>query len=257
MDTEKDELMKLVPSDGKSIGNKSLREKLKWDEDKYWKVRNELIHDGLIRKSTGMGGAVKRVEAKVDDVLPVPPIDQKKEAYKDEKSLYSPFKSTIELKFTTDNGIKGSVCEDISSQGRRYTGGLWTRPDIVLISVNTYPYYPGKVMDVITFELKHHKNISVAGVFETAAQSRFATKSYFCVYLPAGWDYQSEDYERIKNECERFGVGLISFSEPKDYDTWEVLVEPERKEPDPGEISNFISVQLNERSRMKVAELLR
>ena len=229
---------------------------MKWDEDKYWKVRDELLHDGLIRKSTGMGGAVKRVEIKAEDIITVQPPDTKKELYKDEKSLYAPFKSTIDLKYTKDMGIKGSVCEDINSQGRRYTGGLWTRPDIVLVSVNTYPYFPGKVMDLITFEIKHYKNISVSGVFETAAQSRFATKSYFCLYLPGGW-VDSEDYGRIENECERFGVGLMFFTDPKDYDTYEIRIEPKRKEPDPSEISDFISVQLNEKNRMKIAELLR
>jgi hypothetical protein len=153
--------------------------------------------------------------------------------------------------------IKNFVCEDISSQGRKNTGGMWTRPDIVLIAVNTYSYYPGKVMDVITFELKHYKNISVAGVFETASQSRYATKSYLCLYLPQGWPVNNEDFERIKNECERFGVGLMYFTDPKSYDTYDVLVEPERREPDPAEVNNFILVQIGEKHKNKIAEMLR
>ena len=35
-------------SDGSAIGNKALRDKLKWDEDKYWKVRDELLQAGFI-----------------------------------------------------------------------------------------------------------------------------------------------------------------------------------------------------------------
>lgn len=257
MTTDQEEILKLVPEDGTPIGNKMLRDKLKWEDEKYWKIRDELIHDGVIRKSTGKGGAVARVDVKIEEKPKEEAAVEKKEPYKDEKSLYKSFLETIELKYTKDMGIKNFVGVDISMQGRKNTGGMWTRPDIVLIAVNTYSYYPGKVMDVISFEIKHYKNVSVAGVFETASQSRYASKSYFCLYLPQGWPENDGDFERIQNECERFGVGLLYFSDPKNYDTFEVLVEPERKEPDPSEINNFILVQIGEKQKNKIAEMLR
>ena len=259
IEQEHEEFLKLVPQDGSTIGNKTLREKLKWEEEKYWKIRDELIHEGLIRKALGKGGAVARVEIKPDAQLKENSILQQdiKDPFKDEKSLYKPFLNTIELKFTKDMGIKSFVCEDISAQGRKSTGGMWTRPDIILVSVSTYSYFPGKVMDVISFELKHHKNVSVAGVFETASQSRYANKSYFCLYLPGGFPEKNEDFERIQNECERFGVGLLVFSDPKNYDTFEVIVEPERKDPDPNEINNFILVQMGDKQKQRIGEMLR
>jgi len=54
-----------------------------------------------------------------------------------------------------------------------------------------------------------------------------------------GWPENDGDFERIQNECERFGVGLLYFSDPKNYDTFEVLVEPERKEPALGSLDGI------------------
>ena len=256
MTTDQELMFNLIPENGRAIGNKTMRELLKWDEEKYWRIRDELFYGGHIRKAQGKGGAVARVEVKEDE-KPKTLASEKKETYKDEKSIYKDFLQTIESKYTKDMGIKNFVCEDTSSQGRRDTHGLWTRPDITLIAVNTYSYYPGKVMDVITFEIKHHKNISIAGVFETASQSRYATKSYFCLYLPSGLSDKEEGYERIQNECERFGVGLMYFTDPKNYDTFEILVKPNRNEPDPAEINDFIVLQINDKNKNKLAEMLR
>lgn len=246
--------LKNLPPDGSPIGNKALREKLKWDEDKYWKVRDELLESGSVKRGRGNGGSVSKIE--IDAAAINKTTSAVKDPYKDEKSLYDDFKDTIELKFTRDMRLKSYVCEDISSQGSRSTGGLWTRPDIVLIAINSYSYYPGKVMDVITFELKHYKGLTIAGVFETASHSRFATKSYFVVYAPKSVTLPSE-FDRFAGECERFGVGLIRFTNPKDYDSFEVLVSPERKDTDPAEMDDFIKTQLSEKSKTKISELLR
>jgi len=252
---DSEHFLKNLNKDGSAIGNKALRDKLKWDEDKYWKIREELLQAGLIKKATGKGGAVVKIEidSKIqEEEIKIRPNEQ----YKNEKSLYMPFKDTIESKFTKDMSIKNFICQDISSQGRKATGGLWTRPDIILISINSYSYYPGKVMDLFSFEIKHYDNISVAGVYETASHSRFATKSYFSLYLPFGWE-KLKDSERIKNECERFGIGLLYFTRPDDYETFEILVEPSRREPDPADIDEFIRVQMGDNEKKSISELLR
>jgi len=33
-------LLEQLPTDGTTIGNKALRERLDWDEDRYWRERN-------------------------------------------------------------------------------------------------------------------------------------------------------------------------------------------------------------------------
>jgi adenine-specific DNA-methyltransferase len=54
-------LLALVPADGSTIGNTSLREKLGWDEAVYATVRDALVAAGHLEKSKGRGGSVRRV----------------------------------------------------------------------------------------------------------------------------------------------------------------------------------------------------
>ena len=56
----KDTLLKYVPTDGSSIGNKALMQKLRWGEDKYNNVKEQLIYEGKLLRATGHGGSVKR-----------------------------------------------------------------------------------------------------------------------------------------------------------------------------------------------------
>jgi len=250
---DKNILFDKIPSDGTPVGNVTLRSQLKWDDEKYWNVRNELLEEGMIGLGRGKGGSVFRLKEVSETVSKVEP---KLARYKRERDLYPPFKKVIEEKFTRDMNLKNFVCEITGYQGRRYTGGKWTRPDVILISVTTYPYVPGKVMDIITFEVKLAKSFEITGVFETAAHSRFATKSYYCVHLPNGWDDNSPEFDRIKSECDRFGIGLMHFEEPKNYDTYEVLVEPTRRNPDPSEMDSFISTQMGDEAKKKLSEFL-
>lgn len=100
-------------------------------------------------------------------------------------------------------------------------------------------------MDVITFEIKPEDNFGIESVFETASQSVFAHKSYLCIHLPKG-NPETEEFDKIQRQCENFGVGLIIFENPDDYDTYETIIEPKRKDPDPYEVNLFIAQQLSQ-----------
>ncbi|MFA6286977.1 MAG: site-specific DNA-methyltransferase [Opitutaceae bacterium] len=56
-------LLALVPADGSTVGNTSLREQLGWDGATYAAVRDELVAAGLLEKGKGRGGSVKRISA--------------------------------------------------------------------------------------------------------------------------------------------------------------------------------------------------
>lgn len=53
-------LVALVPADGSTIGNASLRERLGWDEATYAAVRDALVAAGVLEKGRGRGGSVRR-----------------------------------------------------------------------------------------------------------------------------------------------------------------------------------------------------
>lgn len=88
-------------------------------------------------------------------------------------------------------------------------------------------------------------------MFETAAHSRFATKSYLAIERPAGAK-RDELLARAETECQRFGIGLLTFSHGSAHEDWTVLVEAKRQEPDPRDLERFIEDQIPERDRSRI-----
>ena len=244
-----DTLLNMIPGDGTAIGNMTLIKKLGWDEDRYWSVRDHLVNDGKIALGKGKGGSIFKSVVKRNRKKRI------SKAYNNERDLYKPFHDVILSKFIKDKKIKKFVIQITASQGRRSTG-IWSTPDVVLVAVNTYSFIPGKVMDIISFEIKTINNFDVTGVFETAAHSKYATKSYLSVYLPSGWNDANQEFERIKSECERFGIGLIYFTCPTDYATYDTLVQPKRGNPDPNDMDAFISSHMSDRNKKEIGEYL-
>lgn len=253
-------LFDLVPADGSSVGNVTLIEKLRESaksklsfdvtDENYWEVRNALILQGVIEKGRGRGGSVYRVS----DVA-AKDVKAQKTKIK-ESDLYSAVGQYIEKTWVKDNSISQFVVEKTASQGKRKTGGRWTRPDFALVALKSFPYIPGKILELITFEVKPADDYRIEGVFETAAQSRFSNKAYLMIYLPSGIP-ATEDFKRVERECERFGLGLIVFTDPEDWNTYETVQEPERRIPDPADVNSFIATQLSKDNQTRVLEMVK
>ena len=260
----------LTPGDGKGIGNATLRERLKeefpddqfTDED-YWDLRNSLIADGLLEKARGKGGSVRRIPAVTEADATTTPERVADEqgiaiarAIVAEASLYDPFQKAIQTGYVPDNDLKPWICEVTASQGRRNTGGLWTRPDITLIAFQTYVYVPGKTFEVITFELKPNIQTAMGGVYGAAAHSAFATRSFLA--FPDADECEGDPlFERIQDECERFGLGLILFEDVNNWDTYTFQVGAERKDPDPQAMNDFIKSQISDKSKEEIQRWFR
>lgn len=257
----KEIFLELLPKNGATIGNKTvrpqLREQIKKDwsqsitEDDYWAIRDSLIADGRIKMGRGKGGAVYLVN--VTEPQPTPHASTK---YKNEADLYGPIHKTIADSWVKNYGIEDFISQVTAQQGSRNTGGKWTRPDISLFAVRIYPFIPGKSVELITFELKPLYAFGVEGVFETASHSAFAHRSYLMLHVPK--DYDDEDVlGRLDKESERFGVGFLTFEEPTDWDTFNIRVEAKLTTPDPSELCSFINVQLTPENRTKIQRMIR
>ncbi len=271
-------LMSLVPESGDNIGNVSLREQLRHkveshgdqltDED-YWLLRDSLIESGLLEHGRGRGGSVHRVRTDTNGssttapeassvpnsaTIPVPGTSQIEEFT--EASLYEPFHNAIMNGYTKDNRLKRFISEVTAHQGRRATGGRWTRPDITLVAVRTYQFTPGKRLEVITFEVKPDLDGALEGVYEALAHSAFAHRSYLAVDIR---EFKEPDQDvpddRIVQECTRHGVGYIAFTDVSDYNTYEIVSPAKLKEPDPEEVDNFIKKQISPPKQDELREL--
>ena len=51
-------------------------------------------------------------------------------------------------------GFENSLVQVTAQQGRRDTGGAWTRPDLIVVNVSNFRYVPGRQLDVISFAPK-------------------------------------------------------------------------------------------------------
>jgi len=187
-DDYKQTLYSLTPADGKTISNAALREALKnshIDEEflpeDYWDLRNSLITEGKLLRGRGYGGSVRRALTTAEPVANPVTAEIAAQAGADaaqavvaEVSLYAPFQKVIQTGYVSDNDLNRWVCEITALQGKRNTGGLWTRPDVSLIAEQTFTYIPDKLFDVITLEIKPNIDAAIAGVYEAAAHSAFA-----------------------------------------------------------------------------------
>lgn len=246
----KKELLELIPKDGKPIGNVTLLEKFttetKKSEDDYWSVRNELITEGVLGKGKGKGGSVYLLKTEIlaSTDKPSTPIKKIKE-----KDLYKPLLETLKSFWTKDNDIKNYIIEITANQGSKDTGGKWTRPDITIIDIKTFPFYPNKILEVITFEIKPNDGYGIEAVFETAAHKLFAHKSYLAIHYLKD-DYENDELiETIRKRCEMFGVGLILFKAPADWSTVILISESKHNNPDPSEVNQFIVQQINNKNQ--------
>jgi hypothetical protein len=244
--------------DGGSVGNKTLRGRLGWTFEKYFDVRNQLVDKGLLVPGRGKGGSVARVHIELQAPAEVEraeeeAIDQALEEYRRERDLYPRFKEVIEREWVRDQGLLPNVVVEITaSQGARETGGRWSRPDIVAVAVRTFEMLPGKHLDVTTFEVKPADVWdNIACVFEAAAHSRAATQSFLAIHTPSGVPVTA-DAVRVFEECRRFGIGLLTFDNPANYDTYETHVEPQKQVPSPALLDSFLSQQMSEECKKRI-----
>lgn len=242
LEGSKKEFLSHLPADGRAVGNGTIQKLLDWSPEDYIEIKKLLIDEGKVRTSRGRGGAVRLTDTLAKKATSS--AEQKaKTAGKrpTEASYYPPFKEGLNL-WAADQAWKGSLVAETAHQGKRNTGGEWTRPDFLVAGYQKFDYTPGVTRDIETFEVKPAHMLNMQSVFETAAHSRSATKSYLAVVGEV--DSIDEAFlTRVEEECQRFGIGLILCKNPKDPASWDYRVDPLRREPDPELLEAFIQNQ--------------
>lgn len=237
-------------------GNVRLRTSLGWNDDQYWIIRDRLVDSGRLMLGRGKGGSVTLVQPVgnegADSAAAVPTA----EAIVSETDLYQDIAQVLGKEWARDMRFRNSIVEVTALQGRRDTGGKWTRPDIVVAGLRVFPHVPGKFFDLVTFEVKPSNGIDISAVFEALAHRRAATQSYVWLHVPLAG--QSADLlERLTDEARRHGIGLIVASKPSEYDTWDIIVQAARVEPDPEDLNGFIARQVSSLNRDELAQWFR
>ncbi|MBC8132614.1 MAG: hypothetical protein H7X95_06505 [Deltaproteobacteria bacterium] len=249
-------LLSLVSKDGDSAGNVTLLRQLEsrgWDEEKYWRVRAGLLDQGLLLRGKGKGGSIRRPI--VVDVPVAAPAAPKPVRASAENALYEPLLKVLRTEWTREMRIESDQVhfEMTAWMGKKDTGGTWTRPDITAVSVRTFPHLPNKYLDIWTFEVKTADWLDVTAIFEAAAHGSRATRSYALLQVPEILDARiSQIVNRCEREAERLRVGLITFTNPATFATWEFRVDAPRVDTAPEALEEFIA-HLSDEAKKKLS----
>ena len=247
--TDAEMLMDLVPLDGSLVGNTTLMNKLEWIPEKYWRVRDNLIQAGQLQRGRGKGGSVCRTTARE------PFVSTKTFRNFTETDLYGPLLGVLSKEWIRELGIAEEQIhfEITARQGKKDTGGKWTRPDSSGVSCQTFPHLPGKYFDVWTFEVKSVDALDATAVFEAASHASRATRSYALLQISEEErSVENEVIDRCVRDAARLKVGLITFSSASDFETWETKVEAPKLDTAPEHLNEFIS-HLSDIAKSKIA----
>jgi hypothetical protein len=237
------QLLAAMPAKG-SISNGALRSELGWDEPRYFYIRNKLFQAGKLRN--GRGRSVQLVVQIAPQNAGAAP------SRTPESDLYAPIIGTLGSQWVLDHQIQDWIIDLTAHQGRRDTGGKWTRPDITLGTRNTYVYAPITQIELNTFEVKTHDGLDVTAVYEALAHRRAAHYSYVLACVPEEKRDECKDViERLGDDAHEHGIGLVVIENPNDYDSWNFEVEPELHEPEPAELDKFIRTQSTKKFQEK------
>ncbi len=252
-------MLVLLPEDGTPVLNRVMRVMLARalsagiDEDRYLAARRTLVESGQAGLKSGQGG---RIFLKASRPARSPGRQQAPDGWTEArlmpclgKYLDGPIQAELDIL----RGAKCLAC-DTSSVGK--TGVQWARPDFTLISVKQFKLLPGVEFDVHSFELKTESGgASDLAVYEALAQTRFTNFGYLVWHLPQGSKFERK-LPGIEKQCSQHGIGFIRAHEPRQCETWEILVEPARKSTPSAEIDLFLDERLQDAQRRQIRLLL-
>ena len=240
-----EQLWRHTPPGGEPIGNGSLRKLTKTrSAARYWDTRDAMREAGLIELGGGRGGSVKRAEQFVDTGASA--ADEAPTGL--ELRLYDGIVARLNVIVREQGRFNDHVLEKTGIQGRRQTGGRWSRPDLTLVGLRRFEVLAGAHLEVQTFEVKTADGFDLVALHEARAHRRRAHRSYVVVDLE-----ETSDEERVGDlvdEARDLGVGLISFVATGD--DWKYWHEPELILPDPVELDTFLSTQLSPDAKERI-----
>jgi len=228
-----------LPDDGSPIGNHAVIRALETDgfsisREKYYELRAYLIEQGEAeRVYGGHGGRVRRT--KPIEPIPIPPDPRDKDWLK-EKNLYPWFADF--LRYHWRQPLQSKPIIDIIANIRiPQIDRVWSNPDIILLDLISYKWLPNREVEVYSFELKTSKSGNRSDVFQALAHGAFAHFPYL------GWHTKDIDLFKIddvEQTCRDYNVGLITFSDPTSFKSYEVRNIPSRHIPSLSAIDDML-----------------
>jgi hypothetical protein len=147
-------LLRLI-AEGRNTGNITLLHELKenhgWDEEKYWRVRDELLSRGVLERGRGKGGSVR---LRLDESSESQPVAEQARKFP-ENQLYDALLEVLRTEWVREMKIEPDRIhfELTAHMGKKQMGGRWSRPDISAVDICNFSHLPNKFLDIWTFEV--------------------------------------------------------------------------------------------------------
>ncbi|GIK81159.1 MAG: hypothetical protein BroJett024_22640 [Alphaproteobacteria bacterium] len=253
------QMLMLLPEDGTPVLNRVMPVMLskaleaKVDQDQYFAARDILLKEGRVGVQRGQGGQVFLLP-EATKKKPAPEIPGEPWA---ESQLMLPLKKYLEGSFRKGLDLPDDaacIVQDTSAMGDRL--GRWARPDYIVVSAMNFRIVPGAQLDVHSFELKTEAGATDLAVYEALAQTRFTHFGHLVLHLPNGSKNETRLVD-IEKQCDRHGIGLIRIRDPKDMDSFEILLDPERKDTLSAIVEGFLDRRLTDQQREKIRNVIR
>lgn len=172
-----------------------------------------------------------------------------------ERDLYDPIHDYLELVFRDRlrplYGDLRHVAAITATAGGTGTG-VWSKPDLCIIALTRPKYGFTWQIDLHGFEVKRSGNCNAQSVHEALNHTALVHFTHL-VWHCERWDDRDDGCASVLERCSHFGVGLITFSKPKDPKTYVVRVPGRRHAPQPDAIDEFIETRLPDAERLKLA----
>lgn len=242
---DKDRLIWLLQEEGRS-SNRNVRATLKLTDERYAKIKQELLEESLIERVGGQGGGVQlTTKGTKEKTLP-----DAVSSVESEKALYTPFVSVLEDQAQEDE--EPALVVDTSSLRK---SGKWSNPDVTKISVRKFPILRSHRILLTTYELKQWKRWNVDTVFEAASQQRFSHQAY--VVLEWAKSEPVVGLDDLVAVCSRFGVGLLTLHPHYSSFRYEIHFDAEMHAPSDDYVEEYLSYvfEKNEKAHLKYKAL--
>lgn len=216
-----DRLIWLLQEQGR-VSNRNVRSTLRLSDERYSKIKEELLAEKLIEKVTGQGGGVQITNKGMKEKT----LPDAVSSFRNEQALYSPFVATLNDE-SKENGEAALVID--TSALRK--SGKWSNPDVTKVSVRKFPILKTHRIQLTTYELKQWKRWNIDSVFEAASHRRFANEAYVVLEWAKGEEVVG--LEEMIAVCSRFGVGLLTLHPY--YSTFRYITQLEAEKNSPAE----------------------
>lgn len=263
-----EEIIGALTAAGGRLVRQNLWEHLDGDQpsDEYWAAEQALVDGGRIERRRGRKGGIYLLPPQVEvapGVVPAQPADLGDDPveveWERERAFYEPALRTILENWTEQPGFTHVFGSITASQGRRATGGAWTRPDITMCTVSDWIFSSRPEGDVRTIEVKRYDALNVVGIYEAVSHKSRAHYAYLLVvgFPEALAPDQKSDFDNVLSVAGKHGIGVITATDAADWSTWTFELDPSRSDADSQTVNQFLLDQVPAETRDAFRQAIR